>query len=287
MSDLYSIIKKSIDSGISGSLAMTTQVCTLMPMRTIMNFQYRNGGSINSTIKNLYKEGGICRFYKGFLPAIIQAPLARGGDTFANTFALTLCKEHPVLNTTPILFQTMFASLTAGGFRILLMPIDTIKTSYQVNNNIYTLINNYKNFGPKVFYNGSLATCSATIVGHYPFFLTYNYLDNILPKNNFLKNKHQYGDLIESFSRYAFIGFCSSITSDTVSNSLRVLKTSKQTYPIGYNPSYLDITKDIINKDGFKGLFGRGLKIKIISNGIQGIMFSILWKTFENILNKK
>jgi hypothetical protein len=32
------------------------------------------------------------------------------------------------------------------------------------------------------------------------------------------------------------------------------------------------------------GLFGRGLKTRIIANGMQGIMFSVLWKYFEKKL---
>ena len=41
------------------------------------------------------------------------------------------------------------------------------------------------------------------------------------------------------------------------------------------------MNKNIIEKDGIIGLFGRGLKTKIISNGIQGIMFTVLWKYFQ------
>jgi len=35
--------------------------------------------------------------------------------------------------------------------------------------------------------------------------------------------------------------------------------------------------------DGLKGLFGRGLKTRIISNGLQGLLFSILWKLFLDL----
>lgn len=34
----------------------------------------------------------------------------------------------------------------------------------------------------------------------------------------------------------------------------------------------------IIEKDGLGGLFGRGLRTKILSNAVQGIMFSVLWR---------
>lgn len=34
----------------------------------------------------------------------------------------------------------------------------------------------------------------------------------------------------------------------------------------------------VIAKDGVIGLFGRGLGTKLITNGIQGILFSVLWR---------
>jgi hypothetical protein len=270
MTDFTTIFNKSLNSGLAGASAMCIQVCSLMPLRTVMNYQYRHGGSIFSSYKTLYNDGGIKRFYKGIGTALIQGPSSRFGDTFSNTFALTLCKENEYLNKTPILFQTIFASSCAGAFRILLMPIDTVKTNYQVNGNLSLLKQNISNHGIRFLYNGSLATASATAVGHFPWFYTFNYLDKTLPK---------YDDKPTTLVRNAFMGFCSSIASDTISNSIRVLKTSKQTYPS--NTSYVNIGLDIIKKDGCVGLFGRGLKIRLITNGIQGVVFSVLWKLFD------
>ena len=36
-----------------------------------------------------------------------------------------------------------------------------------------------------------------------------------------------------------------------------------------------------------KELFTRGLTIRLITNGIQGIMFNVMWKYFDNKKNKK
>lgn len=36
--------------------------------------------------------------------------------------------------------------------------------------------------------------------------------------------------------------------------------------------TYVQAVKDVIAKDGLVGLFGRGLKTKIIANGMQGLM---------------
>ena len=55
-----------------------------------MNYQYRNGTSFPVALKTLYADGGIPRFYRGVLPALIQGPMSRFGDTAANTGMLTL-----------------------------------------------------------------------------------------------------------------------------------------------------------------------------------------------------
>ena len=76
----------------------------------------------------------------------------------------------------------------------------------------------------------------------------------------------------------------SSAVSDTTSNSIRVIKVYKQAN--SNNLSYLQCAREVIKADGIVGLFGRGLKTKLLSNGLQGIMFSVLWKYFEQVFNQ-
>lgn len=89
-----------------------------------------------------------------------------------------------------------------------------------------------------------------------------------------------------------------SIVSDSVSNSLRVVKTYRQVSDtkVGYgerspwlalnDPCLLSIVEAarlVVLEDGFLGLFGRGLKTRILCNGLQGLLFSILWKLFLDL----
>lgn len=85
--------------------------------------------------------------------------------------------------------------------------------------------------------------------------------------------------------RNAGIGFAASFTSDTISNSLRVLKTFRQTS--AEQISYLEAAQGIIDKEGWMGLFGRGLKTRILTNGMQGMMFSVCWRYFDDLLKAK
>ena len=56
-------LKKSLNGGVSGSVAMGFQVGSMMWLRTTLNYQYKNGGTFFSTMKKLYNQGGITRFY--------------------------------------------------------------------------------------------------------------------------------------------------------------------------------------------------------------------------------
>lgn len=52
---------------------------------------------------HMIQEGGIPRFYQGLLPALVQGPASRFGDTAANAGVITLLdslestKDWPVL----------------------------------------------------------------------------------------------------------------------------------------------------------------------------------------------
>merc|ERR1719213_1172581 len=111
--------KSALRGGIAGMAAQAINVLALMWMRTIMNYQYRYGGELVPTVKKLYAEGGIPRFYRGLAPALFYAPMARFGDTAANDGALAAL-EHTTL---PTAAKTMCASGCAAGFRVFLMPI--------------------------------------------------------------------------------------------------------------------------------------------------------------------
>jgi len=266
----------ALRGGTAGAVAMGANVGCLMWLRTTVNFQYRNGVSFPVALRTLYADGGIPRFYRGVAPALLQGPLSRFGDTAANTGVMTLMDSMDSTRDLAVGFKTVAASASAAIFRIFLMPIDTVKTTMQVTGKFSNVVTKVKANGIPVLYHGSLAAASATFVGHYPWFFTYNFLSEKIPKQD---------TPIGELGRRALLGFCSSAVSDTCSNSIRVVKVYKQSSTEAI--TYPQVVRKVIAESGVTGLMFRGLETKIFSNGLQGILFSILWKHFEEVLFPK
>lgn len=292
--DLAKVLEKAaaraLPSGAAGGAAMGLNILCLMWLRTTVNYQYRYGTGTFTAIGALYKDGGgglsgVTRFYRGLVPALMQGPLSRFGDTAANTGTLVILDSYPQTKDLAAPVKTAFCSVTAASWRLFLMPIDTWKTTMQTEGSkgLALLWDKLKAKGPIILYNGGYGAILANIVGYYPWFATYNTMEDVLPKTN-ADGTPLTG--VAKLARRALQGFCASAVSDCTSNSIRVVKVYKQTHP---DPSitYLQCAQQIVAQDGIFGLLGRGLGTKLISNGIQGAMFSVLWKTIEPMLFPK
>jgi hypothetical protein len=265
-------MNSAIKGGSAGALAMGANIGCLMWLRTTMNYQYLHGTSFNASLKTLYGEGGVRRFYRGMSPALVQGPLCRFGDTASNAGVLTFMNSCDNTRDIPVIGKTLVASSVASVFRVGLMPIDSCKVNLQMHGSMTPLLKKFHKDGIRVLYNGSVASASATFVGHYPWFATYNYLSERIREREGLSE----------LGRRALIGFSSSFVSDTTSNSLRVIKVTKQGYQT--NVSYPEIIGNIIRTDGVAGLMFRGLETRILANGLQGVIFTVCWKYFEDVL---
>jgi len=276
--DFKSALMGALGGGLSGAAAMVLQVLTLMPLRTVMNYQYRYGTNTTRAIRTLYHDGGWTRYYQGLSAALVQGPVSRFGDTAANVGILALLASNSYTKTLPSPVKTIFVSTAAALFRLVLTPVDTLKTTMQTQgkDGMKILRARVAAEGIGSLWYGAIATGAATFVGNYPWFATYNFLEDNLPEST---------TLFQKVVREAFVGFCASVISDTVSNSLRVLKTYRQVNETRI--SYMDAARAVIAVDGVTGLFGRGLKTRIIANGLQGLMFSVLWKIFLDIWKEK
>jgi len=268
---------------------MVLQVVLLMWLRTVVNYQYKHGVSVLVAFRTLYKEGGILRFYRGASFALLTGPISRFGDTAANEGIQDLMSGSNL----PVWAITMIASLMAASWRVTITPLDTIKTTLQVSGTTGwdRLFLKVRTNGIQVLWDGAIGNWLGTLAGHYPWFIVNNFLEKKMPipqQQNLPNDKYKHVDKQQyqyqrsKLIRRAFIGFCSSFASDCVSNGIRVVKTYKQTSDIPL--SYSDALLALLDESGLYFLF-RGLGLKLISNGLSGILFSVVWKMIMERMN--
>ena len=176
----------------------------------------------------------------------------------------------------PVVLQTLLASAAAALWRVVITPLDTAKTMMQVEGarGLALLGERVARGGVGELWAGAAGAVAATFVGHYPWFATNNFLEATVPPS---------AGRGATLARRAAIGFCSSVVSDFISNSSRVVKTFVQTsdVPVGY----VAAATLIVNRDGVGGLLWRGLAAKILCNGVSSILFSVLWKQMMDRMN--
>jgi len=278
---------KAFAGGATGSVAGVAQVITFMWLRTAMNYQYRHGGSLRATLKYLWDDGGIPRFYRGLPFAIFQGPLSRFGSAASNTLVLGLRDADAFgLGSYPVYVVTVLGSALTALYRCLLMPIDTLKTVSQVDGRRgfdAVARHAFRRGNVRVLYTGAAAMALATFVGHYPWFATFNVLNRVYPKKE---------SALYNSARLALIGFVASVVSDVSSNPIRVVKTTKQSAAAKTalkcedrrnrqttdEDSYLNIVLNIAKQDGVQAFFTRGLSTRILANGLQSIVFTVIWR---------
>jgi len=264
--------KSGLGGGISGACAGVIQVFSLMWLRTVMNYQYRYGATFEQSMRTLMNEGGVRRFYRGISFALIQAPLSRFVSVAANDGVGTFLESFENTQSLGLSYKTLLASVVVGFFRMALMPIDTCKTVLQVDSTegFRNLMRRVRVGKIGILYQGMFAQAGSALVSHFPWFYTYNYLIKLdfLTKNKLLRN--------------ALIGFIASGISDTTSNFIRVIKTTKQSIASKHTVGYSEVVSIILASDGWKGLFGRGLQTRIFANGIQSVLFTVVWRGLAN-----
>ena len=268
---------RALGGGIGGAIAGACQVLALMWLRTAMNYQYRHGGGLRDTLALLYAQGGVGRFYQGLGFALLQTPLSRFGDTATNVGVLAVFQF--VAPGVPLGVRTAVASASGSLWRMLITPLDTFKTSLQVEGKeAYALIiRKARTDGIGTLWNGALGNAVASFVGSYPWFFTFNLLDEMLPPA-------PRGPITAyRLLRSAAMGCIATGVSDVVSNSVRVVKTTRQTSATQL--SYGEAVQLVVAADGWRGLMCRGLGTRLLANALQSSLFAVIWKYVEAELN--
>jgi len=268
-------VKQAFVAGIAGSKAMLINVTSLMWLNTVTNNQYCKGDTMSNTLKNLYRQGGIGRFYNGITPTLLHGCTSRFGDVYSHTMMKDISDNKNVF------VDTIVSATMSSTFRAILTPVETWKVFKQVDgeNSAQKFRKKITTYGPLSAWNGWGAVFASNFVGYVPWFYTYDTLDKCVPKQNIMSMDAKY-DCHYNFCRNGLIGFTSSIVSDVFSNGIRVVKTLKQHDT--RNPTYGQLIIDNMGRNGGIRFMFRGIETRLITNGIQSMCFTILWKWFEN-----
>jgi hypothetical protein len=245
------------------------QIGSLMWLRTTINSQYKTGATLRATLRALWREGGVGRFYRGFAPAIALVPLSRFGDTAANAGMLALLEGSAWFGN--VALKTAAASAASMVWRALLMPLVVLKTALQVGGRGALAETRRKVVRLGVFatfFNGAVATMVAQFLGHWPWWTASNALEQWVPRAE--------GAQAVALLRAACIGCAASILSDAITNSIRVVNTFRQTSE--EDLTYGESVRRVIAEGGVIGLFTRGLGAKMLVNCLNSIVFKVLIK---------
>jgi len=263
-------LSTGVKGGLAGIVAGILQVLSLMWIRTAMNYQYYYGGSFPDTMRSLWASGGFLRFYQGVGFALLQVPLARFGDTFAQSIVIEL---YGMPGKSVHGFAAGLVVATIGSFwRVCMVPLDTLKLTSQVHGGGAGKVfsRRLRESGMLELWSGAVAIFMISWVGGVPFWAVYNTVFEYWPAP-------QTGTM--HLVRNAFAGILASVASDLASNWLRVLKVKRQAAEKGSigAEGYFADAMDVIAKDGTIGLFFRGIGTKMMAGAVQGALFSVLW----------
>lgn len=262
-------VKHAITGGIAGMIAGAIQVICLMWMRTVMNYQYFHGGTLWEAMKTMWAEGGIPRFYRGLSFALMQVPIARFGDTFAQTMVY-LIFGSPGKEVHGVIAGAVVATIGAL-CRLMISPLDTMKLNAQVHGGSAAKImtNRVREGGIRELWSGSFAMFAVIWIGSFPWWATYNLVMQYWAANT----------PWQIYIRNAAAGILASMASDLSSNALRILKVKRQAASQAADGvgGYINDIKEVIAKDGLYGMFFRGLGTKMLAGAIQGAFFAVFW----------
>ena len=155
------------------------------------------------------------------------------------------------------------------------MPLETVRANLQVRGRpgLELVTKRYQSLGIRALYSGSAASFTASLLGHFPFFCTVNLVSHSVPLE-------PDAPVLTKIARNGGMGFAAAMCSDVVTNGLKIVATNKQTCDKGL--TYYQHAKKIATRDGIPALITRGLKTKLIANGLQGATFVLLWKEIES-----
>lgn len=105
---------------------MACQTVGLLWHVNLREQRVRTGQATRQAVVQLYKTGGLIRFYQGFFTAFRSASMARFGDNFFAAFITKKIDRNKYLKNSSLLIKSAFVWLFASTWRLAILPIDAL-----------------------------------------------------------------------------------------------------------------------------------------------------------------
>lgn len=252
-------LKNMVESGFAGGIAGGIQLSSLYWLRTIIKYQYVYPQNLTMASRNLWHDKDKLRLFRGFIPNFSKVFLGKIGEA-------SLIKNFQPQGKSDIWYNTIQTSSIITAWKALMMPLDTLGNSYQVNGKDASQIikNRIQQQGIVTLWSGTSVYLNISFINYTIWVYTYHNLNQCLPQK------------LNQDIRNGLIGLGATFLSDIVINPLRVIKTNIQSHSEKkmYRELYVEIFKH--SQDYF-----RGFQTKMLFNCLNGALYVILWKRLD------
>ena len=252
-------LKNMVTSGFAGGIAGGIQLSSLYWLRTIIKYQYVYPHNLAITSRYLWHDMDKLRLFRGFMPNFSKVFLGKIGEA-------SLIKNFHPQEKSDIFYNTIITSSIITAWKTLMMPLDTVGNSYQVNGKGANQIikNRIQQQGFITLWSGTGVYLNISFINYTIWIYTYHNLNQSLPQQ------------INQDMRNGLIGLSATFLSDIIINPLRVIKTNIQSHTEKkkYRELYVEIFKK--SQDYF-----RGFQTKMLFNCLNGALYVILWKRLD------
>jgi len=271
-----------IQLSIAGGLAGIVEAICVQPfdmVKTRFHLNQSKNPSVVTAFKNIYKEGGILRFYRGVLPEMVgmvpKSSAMYGGNEIAKRELTRLNGGHC---NTLVSFGAGWLSgyaetITVTPFQVIKVRLQAKEHLGRYTNTLDCIIKTLKSEGPRAFFLGFGPTCMRNCVWNSIYF---SVMYNI--KKHYKINEEQVSSVFSTL----IIGFFAGIVATTFNTPFDVVKSRfqselRETGKIPkYRYTFLTLWQ-VFKEEGFTAMY-KGFVPKLWRMGVGG---GVAMATFE------
>ncbi|CAD8069551.1 unnamed protein product [Paramecium sonneborni] len=224
------------------------------PIKTVIRFQQKHGTLLQDSLKLVYKEGGLRRFYSGF----IYRQISKSAEFVVLWEAFNQWSEVKNINVNPINFLLSFMmGLTITYTFVPFNSLYYFQQVYGQKDGKELLFYKVKQNGASSFYQGFWSLFLGSFLGS---IIAFPALQNYQTYNNQKENKKN--------EQCVFYLYSTFLTAEVISNPFKIVAIQKLTSM--ENKSYGQIYNQLIQEQGYQWIF-RSIDTKLLYSLIKSL----------------